>query len=86
MEEEEIVEGMFSRFQILVASLKVLDKGYTTTHHVKKIIRSLPKKWRLMVTTLKVSKDLNSITLEELISSLTRTELERELVEMFDKS
>ena len=43
MEDDEIVETMFSRFQMLVAGLKVLDKGYSTADHVKKIIRSLPK-------------------------------------------
>lgn len=61
MEEEESVEAMFSRFQILVAGLKVLDKGYSTADHVKKIIRSLPKKWRPMVTALKLAKDLNKV-------------------------
>src|ERR1044072_5912134 len=67
MEEEESVETMFSIFQMLVAGLRVLDKGYSTADHVKKIIRSLPKKWRPIVTALKVAKDLNSISLEELI-------------------
>jgi hypothetical protein len=59
MEDDKVVEVIFSRFQTLVARLKVLDKGYTTTDHVKKIIRSLPKKWRLMVIALKLSKDMN---------------------------
>src|ERR1044072_2320621 len=76
MEEEESVETMFSRFQMLVAGLRVLDKGYSTSDHVKKIIRSLPAKWRPMVTALKVAKDLNSISLEELISSLRSHEIE----------
>ncbi|XP_058725783.1 uncharacterized protein LOC131597085 [Vicia villosa] len=44
MEEEEIIETMFSRFLTLVAVLKVLDKSYTIVDHAKKIIRSLPKK------------------------------------------
>src|ERR1044072_6280902 len=76
MEEDESVETMFSRFQMLVAGLRVLDKGYSTSDHVKKIIRSLPKKWRPMVTALKVAKDLNQICLEELISSLRSHEIE----------
>lgn len=76
MEEYETIEAMFSRFQILVAGLKVLDKGYSTAGHVKKIIRSLSKKWRPMVTTLKLAKDLNKFTLEELISSLRIHEIE----------
>jgi len=76
MEEDESVEAMFSRFQLHVAGLKVLDKGYSTADHVKKIIRSLPKKWRPMVTALKLAKDLNKVTLEELISSLRSHEIE----------
>jgi hypothetical protein len=78
MEDDKVVEVMFSRFQTLIASLKVLDKGYTTTDHVKKIVRSLPKKWRPMVTALKLSKDLNNISLEELVSSLRSREIELE--------
>src|ERR1044072_7209805 len=76
MEDHENVESMFARFQMLVAGLRVLDKGYSTADHVKKIIRSLPAKWGPMVTALKVAKDLNSISLEELISSLRSHEIE----------
>src|ERR1044072_2032096 len=76
MEEEESVETMFSRFQMLVAGLRVLDKGHSNADHVKKILRSLPAKWRPMVTALKMAKDLNKISLEELISSLRSHEIE----------
>lgn len=78
MEEDEMIEEMFSRFQTLVDGLKVLNKAYTTSDHVKKIIRSFPKKWIPMVTTIKVSKYLNKITLKELISSLRSHEIELE--------
>lgn len=73
-----MIEDMFLRFKTLVDGLKVLNKGYTTSDHVKKIIRSLPKKWRAMVTTLKVSKDLNNATLEEFISPLRSREIDLE--------
>ena len=43
MEEDESVETIFSRFQMLIVGLRVLNKGYSTADHVKKIIRSLPK-------------------------------------------
>lgn len=78
MEDDETIKDMFSRFQTLVADLKVLNKGYTTPYHVKKIIKSLPKKWRAMFTTLKVSKDINNTTLEELVSSLRIHEIKLE--------
>ena len=78
MEDDESVEMIFSRSQNLVVGLKVLNKGYSTTYHVKKIIRSLLKKWRPMVSALKLSKDLNNTSLEELISSLRSHEIDLE--------
>lgn len=86
MEDDKAVEVMFPRFQTLVVVLKVLDKGYTTIDHVKKIIISLPKKWRPMVSALKLSKDLNNISLEELLSSLRSCEIEIEEDEPQNKS
>ena len=67
---------MFSRFQTLIVGLRVLNKGYTKADHVKKIIRSLPRRWAPMVTAFKVSKDLNNVSLEELISALRSHEIE----------
>src|SRR3954464_11021306 len=56
MEEDENIEAMFSRFQTLTAGLRVLDKGYTKADHVKKIIRSLPRRWGPMVTAFKMPR------------------------------
>src|SRR3954471_17762492 len=76
MEDDEDIEKMFSRFQTLTAGLRVLDKGYTNADHVKKIIRSLPKRWGPMVTAFKIAKNLNGVSLEELISALRSHEIE----------
>src|SRR3954471_1413428 len=76
MEEDENIEAMFSRFQTLTAGLRVLDKGYTKADHVKKIIRSLPRRWGPMVTAFKIAKNLNEVSLEELISALRSHEIE----------
>lgn len=78
MEYEENLENMFSKFQTLVTGLKVLDKSYSTIDHVKMIIRTLPKRWRPMVTALKLLKDLNNISLKELVISLRSHEIELE--------
>lgn len=78
IEDDEMIEEMFLIFQTLVSGLKVRKKGNTTSDHVKKIIRSMPKKWKPMVTALKVSKDLNKTTLEELISSMRSHDIELE--------
>src|SRR3954470_11900760 len=76
MEDDENIEKMFSRFQTLTAGMRVMDKGYTKADHVKKIIRSLPRRWGPMVTTFKIAKNLNEVSLEELISALRSHEIE----------
>src|SRR4051812_21468982 len=76
MEDDEDIEKMFSRFQTLTAGLRVLDKGYTKADHVKKIIRSLPRRWGPMVTAFKIAKNLNEVSLEELIRALRSHEIE----------
>src|SRR4051812_37370013 len=76
MEDDEDIEKMFSRFQTLTAGLRVLAKGYTKADHVKKIIRSLPRRWGPMVTAFKIAKNLNEVSLEELISALRSHEIE----------
>src|SRR3954462_15703625 len=76
MEDDENIEKMFSRFQTLTAGLRVLDKGYTKADHVKKIIRSFPRRWGPIVTTFKIAKNLNEVSLEELINALRSHEIE----------
>src|SRR4030067_1028231 len=75
MSDDETIDTMFSRFQTLVSGLQVLKKSYTTADHVKKILRSLPAKWRPKVTTIEEARDLNALSLENLISSLKYHEL-----------
>lgn len=76
MEEVEDVEKIFFNFQTLVSRHNVLQKSYTTSGHLKKIIRSLPSKWRLNVTVIQETKDPNKLSLEELMSSLICHEIE----------
>jgi len=38
--------------------------------HVSKILRSLPARWRPKVTTIEKAKDLNTLSVEDLVSSL----------------
>jgi len=70
MKEDENIETMYSRFQTLVSGLQILKKSYVASDHVNKILRSLPAKWRPKVTTIEEAKDLNTLSVEDLISSL----------------
>ncbi|GJS71059.1 hypothetical protein Tco_0703900 [Tanacetum coccineum] len=50
--------------------LKALDEGYSRKNYVKKFLRALHPKWRAKVTTIEESKDLTSLSLNELIRNL----------------
>ena len=75
MKEDEDIEVMLCKFQLLVSGMQVLDKSYSTKYHVTKILRSLQVKWRPKVTTIKEAKDLNKLGLYSLISNLMSHEL-----------
>jgi len=70
MKDDESIEQMYSRFQTLVSGLQILKKSYVASDHVSKILRSLPARWRPEVTTIEEAKDLNTLSVEDLVSSL----------------
>ena len=76
---------MFSRFQTIINELSFLGRTYTIFDHIDKLLRSLPRKWRLQVTALRASKNLEKMTLEELIGLLKVHELELEQDETTSK-
>lgn len=67
---------MFSRFQVLVPGLHVLNNSYTNVDHIKKILRSLTIKYKPKVISIQEDKDLNSLNLEGLISNLQSHEID----------
>jgi hypothetical protein len=75
MKDDETIDQMYSRFQTLVSGLKILKKSYVASDHVSKILRSLPASWRPKVTAIEEAKDLNTLSVEDLISSLKVHEL-----------
>ncbi|GKA96346.1 copia protein [Tanacetum coccineum] len=57
-------------FNTIITSLKALDESFSSRNHVRKFLRDLPTKWHLKVTAIEESKDLSTVTLDELIGSL----------------
>ncbi|GJZ87429.1 zf-CCHC domain-containing protein [Tanacetum coccineum] len=51
-------------------SLKALDEGYSSKNYVWKFLTALHPKWRAKVTTIEESKDLTSLSFDELIGNL----------------
>ncbi|GKE80083.1 hypothetical protein Tco_1550083, partial [Tanacetum coccineum] len=60
----------FARFNTIITSLKSLDEGYSSKNYVRKFFRALHHKWREKVTVIEESKDLTSLSLDELIGNL----------------
>ncbi|GJV51291.1 hypothetical protein Tco_1447032 [Tanacetum coccineum] len=68
--EDESIDSAFARFNIIITSLKSLDECYSSKNYVRKFLRALHPKWRAKVTAIEESKDLTSLSLDELIRNL----------------
>ncbi|GJY72080.1 zf-CCHC domain-containing protein [Tanacetum coccineum] len=68
--EDESIYSAFARFNTIITSLKALDEGYSSKNYVRKFLRTLHPKWRAKVTAIEESKDLTSLSLDELIRNL----------------
>nr|GEX82524.1 copia protein [Tanacetum cinerariifolium] len=66
----ESIDSAFARFNTIITSLKALDEGYSRKNYVRKFLRALHPKWRAKVTAIEESKDLTSLSLDELIGNL----------------
>ncbi|GKA42225.1 retrovirus-related pol polyprotein from transposon TNT 1-94 [Tanacetum coccineum] len=63
-------DSAFARFNNIITSLKALNEGYSSKNYVRKFLKALHPKWRAKVTTIEESKDLTSLSLDELIENL----------------
>nr|GEU74963.1 DUF4219 domain-containing protein/UBN2 domain-containing protein [Tanacetum cinerariifolium] len=61
--KEELIDKGFARFDTIITSLKALDEGFSSKNYVRKILRA-------KVMAIEESKDLTSISLDELIGKL----------------
>nr|GEX44308.1 DUF4219 domain-containing protein/UBN2 domain-containing protein [Tanacetum cinerariifolium] len=68
--KEESIDNAFARFNTIITSIKALDEGFSSKNYVRKFFRALHPKWCAKVTAIKESKDLTSLSLDELIGNL----------------
>ncbi|GKF16453.1 zf-CCHC domain-containing protein, partial [Tanacetum coccineum] len=68
--EDESINIAFVRFNTIITSLKALDEGYPSKNYVRKFLRALHPKWKAKVMAIEESKDLTSLSLDELIRNL----------------
>ncbi|MFQ6645784.1 hypothetical protein Gotur_019666 [Gossypium turneri] len=66
---------MFDRFTHIINGLKDFGKIYPNKEMVKKMLNNSPTSWEAKVTAVEESKNLNSLSLDELIGSLLTYEM-----------
>nr|GEW17994.1 UBN2 domain-containing protein [Tanacetum cinerariifolium] len=57
----------FAKFNTIITSLKALDEGFSSKNCVRKFLRALHPKWRAKVMAIEESKNLTTLSLDELI-------------------
>ncbi|GJX66597.1 zf-CCHC domain-containing protein [Tanacetum coccineum] len=65
-----VLKGLKSYNNDVKYGLKALDKDYSSKNYARKFFRDLHPKWREKVTAIDESKDLTSLSLDELIRNL----------------
>nr|GEW83146.1 zf-CCHC domain-containing protein/DUF4219 domain-containing protein/UBN2 domain-containing protein [Tanacetum cinerariifolium] len=68
--KEKSIDNVFARFNTIITGLKSLDECFSSKNYVRKLLRALHPKWRANVTAIEESKDLTSLSLDELIGNL----------------
>ncbi|GJW72151.1 retrovirus-related pol polyprotein from transposon TNT 1-94 [Tanacetum coccineum] len=68
--KDKSIDSAFARFNTIITSLKTLDEGYSSKNYVRKFLRALHPNWRAKVMVIEESKDLTSLSLDELIGNL----------------
>ncbi|GJV75014.1 zf-CCHC domain-containing protein [Tanacetum coccineum] len=68
--EEESIDNAFAKFNTTITSLKALDESFSSKNCVKKFLRALHPKWRMKVMAIEESKNLTTLSLDELIGNL----------------
>nr|GEY38205.1 UBN2 domain-containing protein [Tanacetum cinerariifolium] len=68
--KDESRDSAFARFNTIITILKSLNEGYPSKNYVRNFFKALHPKWRAKVTVIEESKDLTSLSLDELIRNL----------------
>ncbi|KAH1031476.1 hypothetical protein J1N35_043650 [Gossypium stocksii] len=75
MKLKENIKAVSDRFTIIINEPKSYRKTYLNEEIVQKILRSLPMSWDAKCTTIEEAKNLETLSLDELIDSLLTHEM-----------
>nr|GEW18494.1 UBN2 domain-containing protein [Tanacetum cinerariifolium] len=68
--KEKSIDNAFAKVNTTITSLKAHDEGFSSKNCVRKFLRALHPKWRAKVMTIEESKNLTTLSLDELIGNL----------------
>ncbi|XP_070045573.1 uncharacterized protein [Nicotiana tomentosiformis] len=77
MKESEPIQNMITRFTIITNELKSLGNVFASEELVSKVLRILPASWESKVTTIQEAKELDKISLDELVGNLKTHEMRK---------
>ena len=75
MEEDESFDEFYAKLKDIVNSVFNLGETIPEPKIVRKVLRSLPKKFHAKITAIEESKDIDKIPLTELVGNLQTYEL-----------
>ena len=75
MEAHENIDKMYCKFNDIIKDLELLRKKYSLDEKNRKILNILSKEQETKVNAMKEAKNLNSISIDSLVSTLTTYEL-----------
>ena len=78
MDPSEDIKEMFTRFTIIANDLALFDKNLGDEEKVRKVLRSLPKAWRNIRTTIEEANILSNMSIETLQGKLRTHEIAME--------
>jgi hypothetical protein len=81
MTESENVDQFMTRVMGIVNQIRLTGEAIPDQCIVEKVLRSLPKKFKMVVTTILESKDLSRFSTDELIGSLVTHETRLHLID-----
>ncbi|XP_016164385.1 (RS)-norcoclaurine 6-O-methyltransferase-like [Arachis ipaensis] len=65
MKEDEGIDEMFERFSVIINNLDIMGKKHTEEKLVRKILRSLVKKWKIKSIAIAEGNNLKEISYDE---------------------
>ncbi|XP_070004607.1 uncharacterized protein [Nicotiana sylvestris] len=79
MKDDESIQDMHTRFTFIVNELHSLGKVIPRNKLVRKILSILPSSWESKVNDITEAKDLQELTIDELVGNLKTYEMKRKI-------